>query len=358
MRKPDFRVRAGGAISRAAGRRKRPGAGRLRFELLENRLALSSNPIAPMSASFSGPQFVSPEAVPERAPQVVANGLPNVSPLPNQIVEPGQTLSFQVTASGGRPNEPLTYSLDPGAPTGAAIDARGQFTWPVPSSASQNREFEITVRVTAGTPPSSATREFDVDVGNNPVDALFTTRRPESFDPDGRAAATGAALQSLLTTVPTPLSPLVRFPLDRYQEAPTHNGLSGVFTETGLPHTYEDEQLLARNKAIHHKKLDKPSDDTLPAVPSPNGASSPAPGKRPDQGHPIAWHTTEDERPTPAEIQAPTDDDELLSLLAVNSLETRLVGPAAADHTLIDAAFAADETTWALIVGLPNHMTT
>jgi hypothetical protein len=94
------------------------------------------------------------------------NTPPTLAPIPNQTIRLGQTAS--VTAMGNDvdfPMQTLTYSLDPGFPFGASIDAStGHFLWtPTPSQAPSTNNF--TVRVTDnGSPHRSATGGFTVIV--------------------------------------------------------------------------------------------------------------------------------------------------------------------------------------------------
>jgi hypothetical protein len=95
---------------------------------------------------------------------LVVHSTPVLAPIPNQTVNELTLLSFTATAT-----DPygfgLTFSLDPGAPSGAAINpATGLFTWaPAVSQApSTNR---VTIRVTDyNTPPASAAQTFSIVV--------------------------------------------------------------------------------------------------------------------------------------------------------------------------------------------------
>jgi hypothetical protein len=96
---------------------------------------------------------------------VIPNHPPVLSPIPNFTVTPGQTVSFQAQASDVDFGERLTFSLDPGAPAGATINAStGAFSW----TPTTGGNFPITVRVTDnGTPPASTTQSFTVTVKAN-----------------------------------------------------------------------------------------------------------------------------------------------------------------------------------------------
>jgi hypothetical protein len=94
-------------------------------------------------------------------------------------VTAGTSLSFPVGASDTNlPAQTLTFSLDPGYPSGASITTNGLFTW-TPGLAYWPATNVITVRVTDnGTPPLSATASFTVVVNHPPVPASPLLARP------------------------------------------------------------------------------------------------------------------------------------------------------------------------------------
>ena len=99
-----------------------------------------------------------------RTNNVVPNTAPSIGPLSVRFVTIGQMLSFTATASDtDMPAQTLTWSLDPGAPTGASINANsGLFSWTPSTAPSSN---SITLIVTDnGSPPLSASRAFSVIV--------------------------------------------------------------------------------------------------------------------------------------------------------------------------------------------------
>jgi hypothetical protein len=89
-----------------------------------------------------------------------ANLAPSLGSIGNRSVSEGATLSF--TATGSDPDLPaqaLTYSLDAGAPAGAAINATtGAFTW-TPTEAQGPGTYPLTVRVTDNGSPALADSE-------------------------------------------------------------------------------------------------------------------------------------------------------------------------------------------------------
>src|SRR6185503_18077533 len=85
------------------------------------------------------------------------NSPPVLGLIGNKTVNESTTLTFTATATDAdSPTNSLTYSLDPGAPTGASINpTNGAFTW-TPTEAQGPSTNPVTVRVTDnGSPPMS-----------------------------------------------------------------------------------------------------------------------------------------------------------------------------------------------------------
>src|SRR5437773_2459782 len=98
-------------------------------------------------------------------------GAVNTAPVPPPdalpIVNEGAALSFTASATDADvPANALTYSLDAGAPAGAAIDANsGAFSW-TPTEAQGPADYSVTVRVTDdGNPSLSAFETLTIHVG-------------------------------------------------------------------------------------------------------------------------------------------------------------------------------------------------
>jgi len=102
------------------------------------------------------------------------NSPPTLAALGDRIVDEGVPLSFAVGATDGDlPAQPLTFSLEVGAPAGARIDpATGIFSW-TPSEEQGPSTNRITVRVTdSGAPGLGDTKTFTVlvnEVNSPPV---------------------------------------------------------------------------------------------------------------------------------------------------------------------------------------------
>src|SRR5439155_7043583 len=89
---------------------------------------------------------------------------PGRAPIGNKTVNQGATLTFTATASDADvPANTLTFSLDPGAPSGATINAStGAFSW----TPSATGTFPVTVRVTDnGSPAMNDFEAINIVVG-------------------------------------------------------------------------------------------------------------------------------------------------------------------------------------------------
>ena len=89
---------------------------------------------------------------------------PVLASIGNKQVNEGSLLTFTATATDADlPAQTLTYSLDAGAPSGAAINAAsGVFTW-TPTEAQGPGNYPITLRVTDnGSPATSATESISI----------------------------------------------------------------------------------------------------------------------------------------------------------------------------------------------------
>jgi len=93
------------------------------------------------------------------------NHPPDLSQIGGQKVNPGNTVSRTASATDQDTGQTLTYTLDPGSPAGATIDAKtGAFTWAVPASESPG-SYPVTVRVfDNGIPILSDAKSFTITV--------------------------------------------------------------------------------------------------------------------------------------------------------------------------------------------------
>ncbi|MEO5984944.1 MAG: Ig-like domain-containing protein, partial [Ferruginibacter sp.] len=104
------------------------------------------------------------------------NDAPVLALIPPKIVDEGTLLQFTNSASDIENNQ-LTFSLDPGAPRGAAVDSStGVFTW-VPGEDQGPGAYPITLRVTDnGSPALADKKTFTVTV--NELNSAPTLTQP------------------------------------------------------------------------------------------------------------------------------------------------------------------------------------
>jgi hypothetical protein len=113
------------------------------------------------------------------------NQPPFFLPETNLIVNVGSPLIFSVEAGDlDIPLTPLTYSLGPGAPGGASITPRGEFSWRPAAGQGPSNYFVSVIVTDGGVPPLRATNviEIDVIVGAplTPPDLRDPTWRPNN----------------------------------------------------------------------------------------------------------------------------------------------------------------------------------
>src|SRR5207302_1415841 len=112
--------------------------------------------------SLSASQSFTVTVMPSNSPPVLAA-------ISNQAIIVGVTLTITNAATDPDGNQ-LTFSLDPGAPTGATIDSTsGILTW-TPADSFAGTTNSLTVRVTDnGLPPLSDSQNFSVTVLLRPL---------------------------------------------------------------------------------------------------------------------------------------------------------------------------------------------
>src|SRR4029078_11199611 len=86
------------------------------------------------------------------------NVAPVLAPIGNKTVKEGSTLTFMASATDvDLPVQTLTYSLAPGAPSGASINpTTGVFTW-TPAEGPGNSPYSVTIQVSDGAVVTSET---------------------------------------------------------------------------------------------------------------------------------------------------------------------------------------------------------
>jgi hypothetical protein len=175
--------------------------------------------------------------------------VPVLGALTDKTVYANTLLNFTVSATDtDQPPQNLTFSLGPGAPTGASMSSGGAFTW-TPTAAQAPSTNTLSVIVTdSGLPALSATNTFKVVVSrpntapvigtifdqavyanvplNFTVSATDTDQPPQTLTFSlGPGGPTGASMSSggAFTWTPTAA------------QAPSTNTLSVIVTDSGLP---------------------------------------------------------------------------------------------------------------------------
>lgn len=101
---------------------------------------------------------------------VEVNQPPVLSPVGNKATDEEKLLRFNVTASDPDiPAQTLTFSLEPGAPTGASINTRGTFSW-TPAEIQGPSSYQVTIIVTDGNATDSETITITVaEINRAPI---------------------------------------------------------------------------------------------------------------------------------------------------------------------------------------------
>ncbi len=195
----------------------------------------------------------------------IGNLPPVIDPIASKTVAEGTTLTIPVSAHDDDLTDMLTFSLDPGAPDGAAIDSTtGVFAW-TPSEAQGPGTYAVTVRVTdSGSPSQSVTTSFTVrvdEVNSPPVLAPIGDR---SIDEGSLLTFTASA-----TDADLPLN-LLSFSLLGAPAGATIDPVTGVFTwapteadgpgsfhftvrvtDDGTPNRFDDEEVTVTVREVN-----------------------------------------------------------------------------------------------------------
>jgi len=99
------------------------------------------------------------EAITIDVTEAAVNHAPVLDAIGNKAVDEGLLLSFTATATDADAGQTLTFSLDTGGPSGAAITAGGVFSW-TPTEAQGPGSYPVTIRVTDDGSP--AMDDFEV----------------------------------------------------------------------------------------------------------------------------------------------------------------------------------------------------
>jgi hypothetical protein len=162
------------------------------------------------------------------------NAAPSLAPIPNRTATPGVALAFQASASDSDlPAQQLVFSLDPGAPAGAAVTAGGLFSW-TPGLDVAGRQFNVTMTVTDnGSPALTAKQSFTISVETMPPPPAPNTAPVLAVIAD-KIVKPGATLTFTATATDAEMPPQkLTFSLGAGAPAgATISAITGVFTWT------------------------------------------------------------------------------------------------------------------------------
>ena len=157
-----------------------------------------------------------------------ANQPPSLAAIPNQTVAQGSTVTLIVTATDPDVGQTLTYSLDPGAPSGATIDAKtGAFTWAVPAAQAPS-DYPVTVRATDdGSPSLSDAKTFTIH-----VNAATPANQPPSLAAiPNQTVAQGSTVTLIVTATDPDVGQTLTYSLDPgAPSGATIDAKTGAFT--------------------------------------------------------------------------------------------------------------------------------
>ncbi|MCL4179863.1 MAG: lamin tail domain-containing protein [Verrucomicrobia bacterium] len=165
------------------------------------------------------------------APNLIDNPVnraPTLNPLSNPAVAEGSLLTFTASASDPDAGQSLTFSLDPGAPGGAAINPEsGVFTW-TPTEAQGPASYPVTVRVTDnGTPTLDDHQTITIQVNE--------VNRAPILNPIGNQAVDEQSLLTFTAVATDPDLPVNTLTFSLDEGAPAGAAIlpaTGVFTWT------------------------------------------------------------------------------------------------------------------------------
>lgn len=153
---------------------------------------------------------------------------PTLTAVPLQTVQAGQTLSVQMEAQDSDvPANKLRYTLEPGAPDGAQIEAAtGLFTW-TPSVFLNPGRYTVVVTVADdGTPRGTASTAINIDVTEAPKPPQFTDLPPQQ-------TVEGTAYRvTIVATDPNTPSSSITYNLDGAPAGASIDGATGLITWT------------------------------------------------------------------------------------------------------------------------------
>jgi PKD repeat protein len=204
------------------------------------------------------------------------NSAPVLAAIGNKTVNELATLAFTATATDSDiPANTLTFSLDPGAPAGAAITSGGAFSW-TPTEGQGPGSYPVTVRVTDnGSPAMNSFEALTITVNEVNVAPVLAAIGNKTTNQGSTLTFTATA-----TDADIPANTLT-FSLDPGAPAgATINGSTGAFswtpsnsgtfpvtvrvTDNGTPALSDFEVIAITVQAVNHPPvLAQPSDMTV-----------------------------------------------------------------------------------------------
>jgi cyclophilin family peptidyl-prolyl cis-trans isomerase len=173
------------------------------------------------------------------------NRAPVITPVNDQFVNTGNTLTLQIQASDPDSGQQLTYSLGPGAPAGVSIDPNTGLLTFTPTTSNSTVTQSVTIKVTDdGSPSLSSSITFNITTNPTENDLVFAIFRGQVPTTSGAISIgilgvtigdTGSLLNPPGGTVNSPaLFPAID---DILAVGGGSNFLSGP--DTGVPHNSE-----------------------------------------------------------------------------------------------------------------------
>jgi hypothetical protein len=160
---------------------------------------------------------------------VTGNSCPVLNPIGDKTVTEGDLLTFAATATDADAGQILTFSLDPGFPTGASINSStGIFSW-TPALDQGPGTFSVTIRVTDNAVPTCS----DFETINVTVNDSAQNQCPVLNAIGNRTVTEGNLLTFTATASDPDLGQTLTFSLDSgFPTGASINSSTGVFSFT------------------------------------------------------------------------------------------------------------------------------
>jgi hypothetical protein len=182
------------------------------------------------------------------------NRAPVLAAIGNKAVSEGSLLSFTASATDPDAGQTRTFSLDAGAPAGAAITSGGAFSW-TPTEAQGPGSYSITVRVTDnGSPAMSDTETITVTVNEVNVAPVLapigaksvTVGSPLSFTATATDADIPAQIRTFSLAAGAPAGAAINGSTGAFSWTPSAAGtfsITVVVADNGSPSMSDSETI-------------------------------------------------------------------------------------------------------------------